>query len=123
MTFDLELAGRRALVTGGTKGIGAAVVATLVDAGAMVITTARSVPREAGWAIRYSAADLTTATGWAEVAEGVLRQFGGVDIIVDVLGGSSAPGGGFAALDDAEWQKEIDQNLMAAVRLDRALLP
>jgi NAD(P)-dependent dehydrogenase (short-subunit alcohol dehydrogenase family) len=53
----------------------------------------------------------------------VLREFRGVDIIVDVLGGSSAPGGGFAALDDAEWSKEIDQNLMGAVRVDRALLP
>lgn len=39
------------------------------------------------------------------------------------MGGSSAPGGGFAALDDAEWVKEIDVNLMPAVRLDRTLLP
>jgi NAD(P)-dependent dehydrogenase (short-subunit alcohol dehydrogenase family) len=40
-----------------------------------------------------------------------------------VLGGSSAPGGGFAALDDKQWSKEINQNLMPAVHLDRALLP
>ena len=40
-----------------------------------------------------------------------------------MLGGSSAPGGGFAALDDAQWSKELNQNLMPAVRLDRALLP
>jgi NAD(P)-dependent dehydrogenase (short-subunit alcohol dehydrogenase family) len=40
-----------------------------------------------------------------------------------VFGGSSAPGGGFAALDDAQWSKELNQNLMPAVRLDRALLP
>jgi NAD(P)-dependent dehydrogenase (short-subunit alcohol dehydrogenase family) len=40
-----------------------------------------------------------------------------------VLGGSSAPAGGFTALDDGEWSKEISQNLMPAVRLDRALLP
>lgn len=45
-----------------------------------------------------------------------------MDIIVNVLGGSTAPGGGFAALDDAEWSKELDLNLMPAVRLDRALL-
>ena len=44
MTFDLELSGRRALVTGGTKGVGAAVVAALRDAGARVAATARSVP-------------------------------------------------------------------------------
>jgi NAD(P)-dependent dehydrogenase (short-subunit alcohol dehydrogenase family) len=48
---------------------------------------------------------------------------GGVDILVNVLGGSSAPGGGFAALDDAQWLKELNLNLMSAVRLDRALLP
>ena len=57
------------------------------------------------------------------MAESVLQQLRGIDILVDVLGSSSAPGGGFAALDDAEWWKELNQNLMPAVRLDRALLP
>ena len=46
-----------------------------------------------------------------------------VAIIVNVLGGSSAPAGGCAALDDREWAKELDLNLMPAVRLERALLP
>ena len=46
-----------------------------------------------------------------------------MDIIVNVLGGSSAPPGGFAALPDDVWTKELDLNLMPAVRLDRALLP
>ena len=57
------------------------------------------------------------------VAHATLKQLGGIDILVNVLGGSSAPGGGFAALDDALWSKELNQNLMPAVRLDRALLP
>jgi NAD(P)-dependent dehydrogenase (short-subunit alcohol dehydrogenase family) len=48
---------------------------------------------------------------------------GGVDIIVHVVGGSSAPAGGFAMLDDDQWQRALDQNLFPAVRLDRALLP
>jgi len=43
--------------------------------------------------------------------------------MVHVVGGSSAPAGGFAVLDDDEWHKALDQNLFAAVRLDRALLP
>jgi len=123
MTFDLELTGRRALVTGGTKGIGAAVVDVLRSAGAKVVTTARSVPAETIDGVRYVAADLLTPQGCATVVEVVLGEIGGIDILVDVLGGSSAPGGGFAALDDAQWQKEINQNLMPAVRLDRALLP
>ncbi len=123
MSFDLQLTNRRALVTGGTKGVGAAVVEVLRDAGAKVITTARSVPVQPAEGVRYVAADLSTADGCAAVAASVLQQLGGIDIIVDVLGGSNAPGGGFAALDDAEWWKELNQNLMPAVRLDRALLP
>jgi NAD(P)-dependent dehydrogenase (short-subunit alcohol dehydrogenase family) len=109
MNFDLELTDRRALVTGGTKGIGAAVVAVLRDAGVKVITTARSAPKASPEGVHFVAA--------------VAEQFGGIDIIVNVMGGSSAPAGGFAVLDDDEWSKELNQNLMAAVRIDRALLP
>jgi NAD(P)-dependent dehydrogenase (short-subunit alcohol dehydrogenase family) len=123
MNFDLELAGRRALVSGGTKGVGAAVVDALRLARARVLTTARSAPAQAIEGVRFLAADLSTAQGANAVAEWVLSEFGGIDILVNVLGGSSAPGGGFAALDDAQWSKELDQNLMPAVRLDRALLP
>jgi NAD(P)-dependent dehydrogenase (short-subunit alcohol dehydrogenase family) len=123
MSFDLELANRRALVTGGTKGIGAAVVEALHAAGAKVLATARSIPDGAHDGVEYVAADLTTAAGCAAVAATVPKLLGGIDIIVDALGGSSAPAGGFAVLTDNEWQKELDQNLMPAVRLDRALLP
>lgn len=123
MSFDLQLAGRRALVTGGTRGVGAAVVQGLHEAGVQVMATARSAPAHATEDVRYVTADLSTAEGAAEVAQSVLQQWGGIDILVNVLGGSSAPGGGFAALDDAQWSKELNQNLMPAVRLDRALLP
>jgi len=123
MSLDLELVNRRALVTGGTKGIGAALVETLRDAGAQVIAVARSAPSQPSDGVRFLVADLSTAEGASAVARSVLQQLGGIDILVNVLGGSSAPGGGFAALDDREWSKELNQNLMPAVRLDRALLP
>ncbi len=123
MSFDLQLQGRRALVTGGTKGVGAAVVEGLRAAGARVMATARSAPAESIAGVVYVAADLSTAEGTAAVARSVLDHWEGIDILVNVLGGSSAPGGGFAALDDARWFKELNQNLMPAVRLDRALLP
>jgi NAD(P)-dependent dehydrogenase (short-subunit alcohol dehydrogenase family) len=122
MTFDLQLANCRALVTGGTKGVGAAVVEMLHGAGVQVIATARSAPSRPIEGVRFLAADLSTAEGASTVANSVLEQLGGIDILVNVLGGSSAPGGGFAALDDTEWSTALNQNLMPAVRLDRALL-
>jgi NAD(P)-dependent dehydrogenase (short-subunit alcohol dehydrogenase family) len=123
MSGYLQLAGQRALVTGGTKGVGEAVVATLREAGARVLTTARSRGGDVSHADQFVAADVSTAGGCAIVADAVRDHLGGVDIIVHVVGGSSAPAGGFAALDDEEWHEALDQNLFAAVRLDRALLP
>ena len=123
MNDGLGLDGRRALVTGGTQGIGAAVVARLRESGVRVLTTARSTPAELRGEDLFVAADVATAEGCAAVAGAVLQRLGGVDIVVHVVGGSSAPAGGFAVLDDAEWHRALDQNLFPAVRLDRALLP
>jgi NAD(P)-dependent dehydrogenase (short-subunit alcohol dehydrogenase family) len=69
------------------------------------------------------AADITTAEGCAAVADAVPDYLGGIDIIVHVVGGSSARVGGFAMLDDNEWHRALDLNLFPAVRLDQALLP
>lgn len=69
------------------------------------------------------AADLSTSEGCFTVAEAVGGQLGGVDIIVHMLGGSSSPAGGFSALGDSDWHKELDLNLFPAVRLDRELIP
>ena len=71
----------------------------------------------------FVAADLATRDGCAMLAAAVRERLGGADIIVHMLGGSSAPAGGFAALNDAAWAGELDLNLMAAVRLDRELVP
>lgn len=117
----LELQGSRALVTGGTKGVGEAVVARLLEDGADVVTTARSRPSGIA-ADRFIAADITTAAGCETVVDAVLQRWRCVDIIVHVVGGSSAPAGGFRELDDREWQKAFDLNLYPAVRIDRALL-
>lgn len=120
--MNLELTGLRVLVTAGTKGVGKAVVELLRDLGAKVLAAARSrpdfLPDDA-----FVAADLTTIEGCATVVRAVEERLSGVDIVVHVLGGSSAPAGGFAALDEIEWQKELNLNLFPAVRLDRALLP
>jgi NAD(P)-dependent dehydrogenase (short-subunit alcohol dehydrogenase family) len=118
-----EFDGRRVLVTGGTKGIGQAVAARLRDGGARVLTTARERPGDLADTDLFVATDITTAEGCAAVADAVLKRLGGIDIIVHVVGGSSAPAGGFAVLDDNEWQRALALNLFPAVRLDRALLP
>ncbi|MFO1127405.1 MAG: SDR family NAD(P)-dependent oxidoreductase [Rhodospirillales bacterium] len=101
MTDFLALHGQRALITAGTKGTGAATVKLFCELGVRVLTTARVRP---DWLAEdlFVAADLLTAEGCAKVADVTRERLGGVDIIVHVLGGSSAPGGGFAALDDAE---------------------
>jgi NAD(P)-dependent dehydrogenase (short-subunit alcohol dehydrogenase family) len=122
MSGDLQLSGLRALVSGGTKGVGEAVVARLREAGVKVLTTARSRGELSGDEM-FVAADVTSAEGCKTIADAVHRRLGGVDIVVHVVGGSSAPAGGFAVLDDEVWQRELNLNLLAAVRLDRALLP
>ncbi|MGA0597516.1 SDR family oxidoreductase [Enterovirga sp. CN4-39] len=123
MSGWIDLAGRRAVVTAGTKGIGQAVVASLLAAGARVVTSARSRPERIPDGVHFLPAELTTAKGCADLAAFATEILGGVDILVHVLGGSSAPGGGFAALDDESWMAEINLNLMPAVRLDRAIVP
>ena len=122
MSDNLELDGRRALVTGGTRGIGGAVAARLREAGATVLTTARTRPGDLPDDL-FVAADITTAEGCATVADAVRDRLGRIDIVVHVVGGSSAPAGGFAMLDDGEWHRALALNLFPAVRLDRALLP
>ncbi len=121
MSDFLNLKGKRALVTSGTRGAGAATVELFRSLGARVMTTARSVPAQPD--DDFFAADLTTSEGCSALAEAVANRMGGVDIIVHMLGGSSAPGGGFQALDDGQWHKELELNLFPAVRLDRALVP
>ena len=120
--MNLDLSGKRVLVTGGTKGVGRALVELLLAEGAQVLTAARQASSDLP-AEQFVQADLTTPAGCETLVAAAKQRLGDVDIIVHVLGGSSAPSGGFAVLDDAQWQRELDLNLLPAVRLDRALLP
>ncbi|WP_293678311.1 SDR family oxidoreductase [uncultured Phenylobacterium sp.] len=122
MSGFLSLEGARALVTSGTRGAGAATVALFRELGARVLTVARS-PAEGAPDPMFVEADLSTPEGCDAVARAARERLGGVDILVHMLGGSSAPPGGIAALGDDIWAREIDLNLMPAVRLDRALVP
>ncbi|XOV90641.1 MAG: oxidoreductase [Pseudomonadota bacterium] len=123
MSLDLQLTDKRVLVTGGTKGVGAATVEALVHEGARVIVAARSKPALALDGVIYVTADVSAEEGTGVISQAVLEHFVGVDILINVVGGSSSPSGGFAALDDMCWLIELNDNLMSAVRLDRLLLP
>src|SRR5260221_285147 len=118
-----EFAGKRVLVTGGTQGRGGAIARRLAAGGARVATTARSPLPEGRAPVVFVQADISTRNGVETVIRAVQDAFGGIDILVNNVGGSSAPGGGVLKLSDEDWQRTIDANLFAAVRLDRALLP
>ena len=118
-----EFRGKRILVTGGTKGMGEAIVRRVGEGGGAVATTSRSALPQGQRPALFVRADVSTAAGVAEVADRILAEWGGVDVLVSCVGGSDAPSGGFCALDDGHWERALGLNLMAAVRFDRALLP
>jgi NAD(P)-dependent dehydrogenase (short-subunit alcohol dehydrogenase family) len=117
-----EFDGKRVLVTGGTRGIGEAIVNRLLRGGARVLAVARSIPAD-GNPEQFIQADVSTRAGANHIIKTTFDRIGGLDILINSAGGSSAPGGGVLALTDAEWQQEFELNLFSAVRLDRGFLP
>lgn len=118
-----EFKGKRVLVTGGTAGVGLATVKRFALAGAKVLTTAREASDQLPKGVIFVKADLATTAGVNLVAEQVLSQLGGIDIIAHVVGGSSSPAGGFSKLSDEDWQKSFNLNFFPAVRLNLLLVP
>lgn len=121
--FYNELSGNIALVTGGTKGAGKAIAERLLQAGATVIITARNAPEKENNKLHFIPSDLSTAAGTQKVISEVLSTYGRLDILVNNLGSSSTPAGGFTVLTDEDWESTLQANLLAPVRLDRGFLP
>lgn len=121
--MNTDLQGKRALVTGGTKGIGKAIADQLAQAGAQVMVSARNHPPESNTAHHFITADLTQPEQVTQLAQEVNEKFGGIDILINNVGGLTTPGGGFSTLTDAHWENELQLNLLSAIRLDRILLP
>ncbi|AHV98762.1 short chain dehydrogenase [Paenibacillus sabinae T27] len=103
--------------------MGAAIAGRLADSGATVMITARSAPEPGTFQGLFVEADVSTPEGVEKVVQEALNRLGGVDILVNNVGGSSAPSGGALVLSDQDWQETINANLFASIRLDRGLLP
>ena len=121
--MNTDFKDKRVLITGGTKGMGAATLQLMLERGARVATTARAATSSLPAGVHFIAADLRTRAGPDTVIREALASLGGVDILINNVGGSTAAAGGALALDDDAWEDALNGNLLAAVRLDRALLP
>ncbi|GAA2124843.1 oxidoreductase [Actinomadura napierensis] len=123
MTQDHDgLAGLRVLVTGGSRGLGAATARRFAAAGATVLTASRTAPPE-DLPAAFIPADLGSEEGVAELGRRVVDEVGGVDVLVN---NAAAPATGpMPTLErsDAIWLADLEMNLLGAVRLDRALVP
>ena len=130
--MDLQLAGKIALVTGSSRGLGLASARALLDEGCRVAICARGVKRleEAAATLRQAGAagdvlavqtDLSSEEGVETVVRRTVDTFGGLDILVNNVG--RAGGGGIAETSDAEWQAALDETLFPAVRASRLAVP
>jgi 3-oxoacyl-[acyl-carrier protein] reductase len=123
--MDLGLNGAKALVTGGSAGLGAAVATALAAEGARVAIAARDSDRLTTLAATLGGvavpADLSTVDGPAAAVQTAVDELEGLDLLLVNSGGP--PPGAFDALDDATWQKAIDGTLWSTLRVIRAALP
>jgi NAD(P)-dependent dehydrogenase (short-subunit alcohol dehydrogenase family) len=125
--MDLELAGKAALVTGASRGIGRAIALALAREGANVLAVARSeallaaLAQSSGGGITACAADLRDGDGVARAAAAAERQFGGLDLLVNNAGTTKR--GDIFALSEADWQEGFALKFFGYVRMTRALWP
>jgi NAD(P)-dependent dehydrogenase (short-subunit alcohol dehydrogenase family) len=127
---DLGLAGRRALVTGGSKGIGLAIARELVGEGAHVaicsrseeeVETAAAGLRHGGTTIHAQRADVTDPDDVRDFVVRSAETLGGIDFLVNNAG--RAHPGRFATLEDDDWQADLDVKLFSLIRCSREVLP
>jgi NAD(P)-dependent dehydrogenase (short-subunit alcohol dehydrogenase family) len=135
--MDLGLAGRRAIVTGGSKGLGKAIAARLAAEGAAVTICSRNtaeleataaelrkLPADSGdgpGQVTAMVCDVTAPDQVAAFIEAAAAAMGGIDILVNNAGGARP--GQFGTLTDEDWHADIEVKLFAQIRCTRAALP
>jgi 3-oxoacyl-[acyl-carrier protein] reductase len=131
--MELGLAGRRALVTGGSKGLGRAIAAELLREGAAVFICARHADEleataaelrgqgPGSAAVTALACDVTDPAQVEAMTEAAVAALGGIDILVNNAGGARP--GRFATLTDTDWHEDIEVKLFSQIRCIRAALP
>jgi NAD(P)-dependent dehydrogenase (short-subunit alcohol dehydrogenase family) len=133
--MELGLAGRRAIVTGGSKGIGKAIAAELMAEGTAVAICSRhpdeleaaavelvkQMPDESAGSVRAMPCDVTEPGQVTEFVEAATAAMGGLDILVNNAGGARP--GRFGTLTDDDWHTDIDTKLLSQIRCTRAALP
>ena len=131
--MDLGLAGKVAIVTGGSRGLGFAAAKALVAEGAHLVVCARGAEAlktaaddlqacaASGARVAFVVADVSAQAGNQRVVDTALSEFGRIDVLVNNVG--TAQGAGLEATSDAEWQAAFDQTLFPAVRMSRLAVP
>lgn len=129
--FDLGLTGKRALITGGSDGLGRATAHRLASEGARVVICGRrddhlaraaaELAAETGGELHAIQADVSVAQDCSRLMQETDAALGGLDILINNAGASAAAS--LLDVDDAAWQADFDLKVMAAVRLCRAALP
>lgn len=131
--MELDLTGKRALVTGSSSGIGVAIAEMLAAEGASVVINGRDSARvdavtqrlqDQGYQAARACGDLSTDQGGKAVVEAANTAFGGIDILVNNAGGSAASDSpNWFAYDTDQWVDTYQRNTLAAVRLIHAFAP
>jgi NAD(P)-dependent dehydrogenase (short-subunit alcohol dehydrogenase family) len=118
-----EFTGVRALVTGGSRGIGAAIAQRFLDGGATVVTAARSATEDTPGASLFIAGDVGSADGAKRLVDQAVETLGGLDVVINNAGAAQVHMGGASTIPDDEWQQSLDVNFLSAVRVLNAALP
>src|SRR5881275_2312986 len=116
--MDLNLKSKTAIVTGASKGIGLEIVKGLAGEGSNVVAASREEGEELAklateYNVRPFAVDLSTREGPRQLAEFCLKEFGGLDLLFNNVGGINLKLGGFLAFSDEDWLRGLDLNLLS----------